>query len=115
MKNNFKRNLLIGFSASLIILILSAVASYISINNLLKSAALVNHTNEVIREMRSISTALLNAETGQRGYLLTGEDEFLAPYLNARERAMKSYGAVKALTSDNAAQVVDADVGCHST
>ena len=107
MKNNFKRNLLIGFSASLIILILSAVASYVSINNLLKSAALVNHTNEVIREMRSISTALLNAETGQRGYLLTSEDEFLAPYLNARERAMKSYGAVKALTSDNAAQQQD--------
>ena len=110
MKGHFKRNLLIGFSASLLILILSAVASYISINNLLKNAALVNHTHETILGMDAISAALVDAETGQRGYLLTGEDEFLTPYLDARTRAMASYANVKTLTSDNSEQQKDFDL-----
>jgi signal transduction histidine kinase len=47
------------------------------------------HTEEVIRERDlrmvtgSIQTALLDAETGQRGYLLTGEDRYLEPYAAA--------------------------------
>src|SRR5688572_16974793 len=104
MKNNFKRNLLIGFSASLLILLISSLASYISINNLLKSAALVNHTNNVIQEMDAINAALLDAETGQRGYLLTADEQFLEPYNTSRERAMKAYANVKTLTADNPIQ-----------
>jgi CHASE3 domain sensor protein len=72
MKSNFKRNLLIGFSISLIIMILSAVASFISIRNLLESANWVNHTNQVILSLKEINEALIDAETGQRGFIITG-------------------------------------------
>lgn len=104
MKQNFKRNLLIGFSVSMIILIASAVASFISINNLLDSAGLVNHTNDVIFELKNINEALIDAETGQRGYLITGEDEFLNPYKDARERAFAGYENIRKLTNDNPRQ-----------
>jgi CHASE3 domain sensor protein len=84
MKNTFKRNLLIGFSASLLILIISSTASFVSIQNLLVSADLVNHTHQGINELRDIRTAVIDAETGQRGYLLTGDEDFLEPYRNSR-------------------------------
>src|ERR1044072_5406884 len=104
MKSNFKRNLLIGFSVSMIVLLVSTVASYISINNLLRSSDLVTHTNNVIIHLKEIHTALIDAETGQRGYLLTGEKEFLDPYMDARVRAFAALDNVKKLTQDNLRQ-----------
>src|ERR1041384_355812 len=98
MKNNFRRNLLIGFNASLIILLVSSVASYLSISNLLESSKWVNHTNEVLIELENIRGALVDAETGQRGYLLTGDQVFLAPYIDARGKAMTAFGNVQRLT-----------------
>ncbi len=104
MKSNLKRNLLIGFGASLLILIVSSVASYVSITNLLSSAQWVNHTNGVILELEAINSALIDAETGQRGYLLTNDPAFLEPYNEARKRTITAYENVKSLTIDNAAQ-----------
>ena len=104
MKSNLKRNLLIGFGASLLILIVSSVASYVSITNLLSSAQWVNHTNSVLFELEAINTALIDAETGQRGYLLTGNTAFLEPFADAKKRTMQAYGNVKMLTGDNASQ-----------
>ncbi len=78
--NAFKRNLLIGYSVSLVLLILSAVASYISINNLRSSVNAVNHTNEVLKNLDNIILSLKEGEAGQRGFLLTNDDKFLEPY-----------------------------------
>jgi CHASE3 domain sensor protein len=61
---------MIGFGISLLILIGSSVASYISINNLLTSAALVNHTNTVVQKLEQTLSVMKDAETGQRGFLL---------------------------------------------
>ncbi|NOT77316.1 MAG: response regulator [Cyclobacteriaceae bacterium] len=102
--NNLKRNLLIGFGASLIILIVSSTASFISISNLLQGARMVNHTHEVIIKLDALSASLIDAETGQRGYLLTGQKEFLQPYLDAKSRAMAAFHDAKSLTSDNSSQ-----------
>ena len=90
---------MLGFGASLLILVISSVASYISITNLLSSARLVNSTNEVITEMHNVLEGLLNAETGQRGFLLAKEDEFLEPYVNSRKEVMQSFQRLQSLTS----------------
>jgi len=71
MKITYKGNLLIGFGVSLLILLVSSVASYVSIQNLLKNSALVDQTNEVIFEMEQVVASLVDAESGQRGFLLT--------------------------------------------
>lgn len=107
--NNFKRNLLIGFGASLVILIASSSASYISIRNLLESAGLVSHTNEVIVRLNELNTALIDAETGQRGYLLTGNDDFLTPYQKAQGIIGATLKDVRMLTLDNAEQQASLD------
>lgn len=104
MESNFRRNLLIGFNASLVILIISSVASYVSISNLLKSSGLVNHSNRVIIELNAIRSAVTDAETGQRGYLLTGEKEFLDPYIGGRSQVRAAFEKARTLTSDNPEQ-----------
>lgn len=43
-------------------------------------------TSEILAELDTINRAVLNAETGQRGYLLSLDRRYLAPYLSARER-----------------------------
>ncbi|MXV13930.1 response regulator [Hufsiella ginkgonis] len=101
MKSTITRNLQIGFGLSLLLLITSSVASYVSITNLLKSSRLVNHTNEVIQELENVISTLKDAETGQRGFLLTGEPEFLEPYNGAYEKAISYLNRVKTLTVDN--------------
>jgi signal transduction histidine kinase/DNA-binding response OmpR family regulator/CHASE3 domain sensor protein len=104
MKSNFKRNLLFGFSVSMVILVVTSVASYISISNLLKSSELVSHTNEVINQLAEVNAAIIDAETGQRGFLIAGESEFLTPFLNARDRAFGAYDNIKVLTLDSQEQ-----------
>jgi hypothetical protein len=76
MNSTFKRNLIIGFGFSLLLLVISSVASFMSIRNLVKSSEQVEHTNQVIRGLDKVIANLVNAETGQRGYLLTGDEAF---------------------------------------
>ena len=109
MSKNYKRNLRIGFGVSLLILMITSVASFISIRSLLASADLVDHTNEVIIQLNSVEAGLRDAEAAQRGYLLTKDNEFLAPFAKAKQRTIDSQVAVKRLTADNDTQQKTAD------
>lgn len=109
MKSTFKRNLLIGFGISLLLLIVSSVASYMSISNLLKSADEVEHTNEVKQLVEKIISTIKDAETSQRGYLLTGDDIFLQPYSGAIDTAKSNIAYLKRLTADNPDQQMRAN------
>ncbi|GHB87089.1 response regulator [Persicitalea jodogahamensis] len=105
----FKRNLLLGYGISILLLTASSIASYISIRNLLASADLVNHTNLVLNELNTLTSALKDGEAGQRGYLLTRDRRYLSPYQEARALTLETGRRVEALTSDNAGQRTDAD------
>ncbi|MEO8794158.1 MAG: response regulator [Daejeonella sp.] len=109
MKLSVIRNLQIGFGLSLLLLIVSSAASFISIQNLIKSGQAVNHTNEILKELEDIISTLKDAETGQRGYLLSNEKKFLEPFNGASERTRKNIEQIKLLISDNAQQVAYAD------
>jgi signal transduction histidine kinase/DNA-binding response OmpR family regulator/CHASE3 domain sensor protein len=106
VKATFKRNLVIGFGLSLLLLIVSSVASFFSIRNLLVSASWVDHTNTVILNLERTLSFLKDAETGQRGYLLTGDEDFLGPYRGAYDSVQTSLQALKKLTADNQEQQI---------
>ena len=107
--NEFKRNLVIGFGISLLLLIASAVASYFSINNLLYSARMVNHTNEVAMRLEGVMGILRDAETGQRGFLLTNDRRFLDSYNGSYEKVTVAIDNIQQLTIDNLPQQRDCD------
>ncbi len=104
MKSRIKRNLVVGFSVSLLLLLVSSVASYNGIRHLLRSTKLVTHTDSVIQRLEKVVYILVDAEAGQRGYLLTGKENFLEPYLSAPEHARNVLNEVKFLTADNPVQ-----------
>lgn len=83
---SFKRNLLFGLGLSMILLLISSLASYFSIKNLIENSQKIRHSNQVIKDLDNVFSLVKDAETGQRGYLLTGDQEFLKPYTDATEK-----------------------------
>lgn len=109
MKSNFGRNLRLGFGISLVLLLASSVASYYTISKLIDSAEWVDHTNEVLQASENIISNIKDGESGQRGYLLTGQQDFLQPYNGSYERTMNDFRQLKQLTSDNPEQQSNCD------
>ncbi len=65
---------------------------------------LVVHTHEVIETAKDVLIGLDDAETGQRGYLLSGERHYLEPHTHTREGPGAVAATLKAQVADNAAQ-----------
>jgi len=104
MKTTLKNNLRLGLGLSLIILFISSLASYVSISNLIKSTELVKHSDEVILNAENVISYLKDAETGQRGFLLTGNKAFLTPYYGANDSAAAVLKKIESATQDNPVQ-----------
>lgn len=84
MPKKLIRKLQIGFGFSLFILLVSSSASYISIQTQMNSRGEVIKTQQTINSVNQILIDLQDAETGQRGYILTGDTTFLAPYYESK-------------------------------
>jgi CHASE3 domain sensor protein len=84
----FKRNLIVSTSVSVLILIVSSTASFLSIKSLLDSNSLVSHTHEVIYNLNAAKLTMADAQTSVRGYLITGRENFLSDTLEAKPTLM---------------------------
>lgn len=104
ISNSVIRQLQIVFSISIILLLVSLVASFYSTQKLIENSRLVNHTNQILIEAENIISHVKDAETGQRGYLVTLDPSFLRPYTGSYEKVMNSYNTVSSLTVDNPLQ-----------
>ncbi|CAD0218152.1 response regulator [Chryseobacterium sp. JV274] len=84
MPKKIIRNLQIGVVISLMLLIASSIASYISIHKQMENREDLLKSKESISLAKDILNTLLNAETGNRGYQLTGLENFLEPFDKSR-------------------------------
>ena len=64
----------------------------------------VKHTQDVVETIAQVQIALTDAETGQRGYLLTGDRRYLAPYETAGAAVDAALSGAITLTADNPTQ-----------
>ena len=64
----------------------------------------VIHTHQVLHELEALSVHLADAENGQRGYLLTGSDDYLKPFSQATRLIEGDLVEVQHLTKDNPTQ-----------
>ena len=64
----------------------------------------VQHTYQALATIKDLDIALRGAESGERGYVLTGEPTYLAPYQSALARVSLIQGDLQRLTADNPAQ-----------
>ena len=79
----FGRRLAAGFGMAGLTLLMIAAVSYANIANLIETDRWVDHSHLVRTSLADLLLELDNAETGQRGYLLVGNDSYLAPYQSA--------------------------------
>ncbi|WP_291149241.1 sensor histidine kinase [Flavobacterium sp. UBA7680] len=89
--------------AVFILLFLSSIA-YKHNQDLNESSKLVMHTYEINIQLERLMSAIKDAETGQRGYIITRNARFLTPYIYSRDKVNTSFITLKKLTADNPVQ-----------
>jgi methyl-accepting chemotaxis protein len=105
MKNlKVATKLYMGFGAVLAILLMLTSTAYFNFRALSEANRWNVHTYEVLTQADGALKALINIETGERGYALAGEDGFLEPYRNGQVAFKQHVAKAKALTADNAKQ-----------
>ena len=79
----------------LVILVIIGGTSYWSTTQLIDNSKEVTHTHEVLADLEELLSVMKDAETGQRGYLLTGDDRYLIPYDTALKEVEQRLTAVR--------------------
>jgi methyl-accepting chemotaxis protein len=100
-----KTKFMIGVGFPLLCLIGVGLVASNSLQKLTESNRWVNHTYEVLSVSDSIVASAVNMETGMRGYLLAGKEEFLDPYKQGQANTYKSIAELQQTVSDNPPQV----------
>ena len=104
MKSSLARQIALGFGATLVFLLGNAIVAYRNTLTIVANEQMVNHTHEVLTELERTLSTLKDAETGQRGYLLTGDQQYLEPYENAIAHVNQEIQLLRQLTADNPRQ-----------
>ncbi|GAA3155920.1 sensor histidine kinase [Planomonospora alba] len=84
-----------------LLLCVSAVTGATALQNTAEvSNRLADQISPARVEAERLQAALLNQETGLRGFVITGRDEFLEPYMTGRQAEQRSMGEIRRLISD---------------
>ena len=95
----------LGFCSIFVLMIGIGFVSKFSMDKLLEAVEWQTHTYIVKTNLPALEKDLLDAETGQRGFIFTGKEDFLEPYNNGKISLDKSVKKLKELLKDNPKQV----------
>lgn len=106
MLKNFSivHKLYIGFGLVIAVTMLIIFVAYNNFNQLVTANGWDKHTYEVLLECRGMIKSLIDIETGQRGFAITGDEKFLEPLNNGLIEFDKYFNRTKELTADNSKQ-----------
>ncbi len=94
----------VTFVAAALLVALVVPASFWAFGQLDAAAAARRHTYDLIVRANALLSSLIDAETAQRNYALSGDEAFLQPYLAVRDGAAGQLQALRRLTQVSAAQ-----------
>jgi len=98
------KRIIIGYSASLFLLLVTYLVTLLANNKLKVKTEWVDHTHHVIFHLELMLSTVKDAETGARGYALTRDINFLDPYVNSKEKADSIQNILVLLSKDNPVQ-----------
>jgi signal transduction histidine kinase/response regulator of citrate/malate metabolism len=110
MRRHLKARYLGPALVALVMIIYGAITSVRSTRTNLTDFAAVNHTRIVMIQLHNCLAAMTDLETGQRGYLLTGKDEYLEPYEKAIAAVDDHINHLAKLTQGNPRQEAQVEV-----
>jgi signal transduction histidine kinase len=90
--------------AGVVVLAVLLGVSFASLRSFDQARALSDKSAQIERELAQFLQFLSDAETGQRGYLLTGQATYLDPYDSARKQLPSTIERLERLESDDPAQ-----------
>src|SRR5690606_28026659 len=95
----------LAFGISIGLLIAVGVVSYRSIDGLLRADARVEQSRETLYTLEQLLSEIKDAETGQRGYIITGDETFLVPYTAVSAKVPRLLDRLRSLVAENATQI----------
>jgi CHASE3 domain sensor protein len=98
------RHITAGFLVAIAILVVIAVISYRGVDEFLERTRLVEHSYLVINDVEELLSRIKDAETAQRGFLLSGEESALVPFTAAALEVPGMLASLKGMTADNPGQ-----------
>jgi len=107
---SIRSKIIIGFTTPILLLSAVSLIGYINSNALIDSSRWVYHTQDVINRGHQLEKLIVDMETGERGFLITGNEAFLEPFLIANKSWGVSINNLKQLVKDNPQQVIKLDV-----
>jgi signal transduction histidine kinase/CheY-like chemotaxis protein/CHASE3 domain sensor protein len=93
-----------GLAVAAVTVVAFGLVSYESLRESSLTAERLARTQDAIERLQNLFLDLKDAETGQRGYLLTGKDSYLDPFLAARSALPRDLDALRVLVDENAVQ-----------
>jgi signal transduction histidine kinase/CheY-like chemotaxis protein/CHASE3 domain sensor protein len=95
---------LFGFLLALTAVVAIALVSYLSLQATISASRNLTQSVEVLGQLNSVLSTLKDAETGQRGYLLTGDESYLEPYSSAVAALPGEFGTLRGLIANRPQQ-----------
>ncbi|MDH2918993.1 MAG: CHASE3 domain-containing protein [Sideroxydans sp.] len=92
------------FSSAVLLVMLGVAVSFWTFRQIEEAAAVRQHTYAVLSGAQTLLSQLRDAETSQRGYLLTGDADFLQPYLRVRDHIAPNLQDLQRITLIQPAQ-----------
>jgi CHASE3 domain sensor protein len=96
------KKLALGFMLASIAPLVIGFVAYHHTKTVVANDFWVDHTHQVLQQLETLISALKDVETGQRGYLITGDEHYLEPYLAAVKTVDQTFTTIKQMTADNA-------------
>ncbi len=100
----FGRKIAAGFALAFLLLAIIGGVAFRSIGALTSTSQSVTHTHQVLEHVAEVLSLLKDVETGQRGYIITGDEAFLEPYQTGTGNVHTVIKELRELTADNANQ-----------
>jgi methyl-accepting chemotaxis protein len=97
----FGRRIALGFALSFALLLLIGVTAYRGVGTLTRTSYAVAHTHRVLESIADLLAAMMDMETGARGYVISGDEAFLEPHRDGNARVAKIFAGLRELTTDN--------------
>ena len=94
----------LGLAAAVLFFMATGAVAYFNFQTLKADSALVVHSGDTLAALDDVLSAVKDAETGQRGYLLTSNEAYLSPYNAAAQEIGSRLEALRRLTLNSPAQ-----------
>jgi methyl-accepting chemotaxis protein len=109
MRLTIGRKIIIGFGLPLLFIGVIGIVSHRSTSHLIENAGWVSHTYKVLEDLDRALTVVVDAESGSRGYIITGDEHYLVQYSGAGTQLVAARKQLRSLTSDNQVQQKNLD------